>query len=177
MPNLEEHCKHTFKTYGVEGREIHQWLDNPSRKYAGRHREFRHDSETVKLVGDVFGKKYGRTLAENIALDHIMLDHKEEIQRRNIERAIDSTTKMTVDPFIKKIIDDFKVRKTKRSLSSLFDKWYPKNDDSSYLDCELCGNKGKYYRLYGITISPELRIRTCKKCKDELFELSEGRVG
>ena len=82
MPNLEEHCKSTLKHYGVEGRDIHAWLDEPSRQYAGTHRQFRHDSETVRLVGEVFGKKYGKSLAENIALDHIMLDHEEEIEKR-----------------------------------------------------------------------------------------------
>ena len=81
MPNLEGHCKRTLKRYGVKGRDIHEWLDKPSRKYAGTHRQFRHDTETIRLVGEVFGKKYGRSLAENIALDHIMLDHEEEIKK------------------------------------------------------------------------------------------------
>jgi hypothetical protein len=97
MPNLEEHCKHTFERYDVEGRDIHQWLDEPSRKYAGRHREFRHDSETVKLAGDLFGKKYGRTLAENIVLDHIMLDHKEEIQRRDEKSKVTESETISID--------------------------------------------------------------------------------
>jgi hypothetical protein len=82
MPNLEEHCKNTLKHYGVEGRDIHAWLDEPSKQYAGTHRQFRHDTETIKLVGEVFGKKYGKSIAENIALDHIMLDHEEEIKKR-----------------------------------------------------------------------------------------------
>ena len=82
MPNLEEHCKGTLKRYGVEGRDIHEWLDKPSRKYGGAHRQFRHDTETIRLVGGIFGKKYGKSLAENIALDHIMLDHEEEIKKR-----------------------------------------------------------------------------------------------
>ena len=86
MPNIEEHCSHTLKRYGVEGRDIHQWLDETSRKYTSGHRQFRHDTETIKLVGEIFGKNYGKGLAENIALDHIMLDHKEEIERRKEER-------------------------------------------------------------------------------------------
>jgi uncharacterized Zn finger protein (UPF0148 family) len=57
-------------------------LDEPCKVAGQGHRQFRHDSETVKLVGQIFGKKYGRELAENIALDHIMLDHKEEIRKR-----------------------------------------------------------------------------------------------
>jgi len=82
MPNLEEHCKRTQKRYGVEGRDIHEWLDTPSRKYGGAHRQFRHDTETIRLVGEIFGKKYGKSLSENIALDHIMSDHEEEIRKR-----------------------------------------------------------------------------------------------
>ena len=84
MPSLEEHCEMTLKRYGVEGRDIHTWLDEPSREYAASHRQFRHDSETVKLVGELFGKTYGASLAENIALDHIMVDHQEEIKNRGI---------------------------------------------------------------------------------------------
>jgi hypothetical protein len=84
MPDLEEHCKRTMNRYMVEGREIHSWLDDPSKKYASGHRQFRHDTETVKLVGQLFGKTYGRATAENIALDHIMVDHEEEIKNRNL---------------------------------------------------------------------------------------------
>ena len=86
MPNLEEHCRHTLRRYGVEGRDIHQWLDEPARRYASGHRQFRHDSETIKLVGEIFGEKYGAQSAENIALDHILTDHQEEIKRRNEEK-------------------------------------------------------------------------------------------
>lgn len=86
MPNLEEHCEHSLKRYGVDGRDIHQWLDESCRTYAQGHRQFRHDTETIKFVGKKFGEKYGRQLAENIALDHIMLDHREAIQRRNEEK-------------------------------------------------------------------------------------------
>jgi uncharacterized Zn finger protein (UPF0148 family) len=85
MPNLDEHCKHCLARYGVEGRDIHQWLDEPSKEYASSHRQFRHDTESVKLVGELFSKNYGRSLAESIALDHIMADHEEEIKNRNIQ--------------------------------------------------------------------------------------------
>jgi len=87
MPNFEEHCQHSFRKYGYRGEEIHRFLDKPSRKYGSSHREFRHDSETVKLCGKMFGEVYGsRTVAENIALEHIMLDHEEEIKNRNEEK-------------------------------------------------------------------------------------------
>lgn len=71
-----------MKRYGVEGRDIHSWLDEPSKEYATAHRQFRHDTETIRMVGEIFGKTYGKSLAENIALDHIMLDHEEEIKKQ-----------------------------------------------------------------------------------------------
>ena len=83
MPNLEEHCKHSLKRYGVEGRDIHIWLDEPSRHYAGIHREFRHDEKTIILVGKTFGKIYGEDKAQAIALDHIMADHEESLKKRS----------------------------------------------------------------------------------------------
>ena len=88
MPNLEEHCRRTLKRYGLEGRDVHAWLDEPSREYATAHRQFRHDTETIRLAGEIFGKVYGKSLAENIALDHIMVDHEEEIKRRNTTIAV-----------------------------------------------------------------------------------------
>ncbi|MCL5948935.1 MAG: hypothetical protein M1490_00460, partial [Candidatus Bathyarchaeota archaeon] len=82
MPNIEEHCGASFKEFKVEGRDIHAWLDEPCRVYAGLHRQFRHDTETIELVGKKFGEKYGVALAENIGLQHIMLDHKERIDKK-----------------------------------------------------------------------------------------------
>jgi len=82
MPNLEEHCKHSLKLYDVEGRDIHSWMDEPCRKFAGSHRQFRHDAETIELVEKLFGKKYGIPVAGNIAIDHIMLDHEETAKNR-----------------------------------------------------------------------------------------------
>jgi hypothetical protein len=77
MPNLEEHCKHSKDRYGVEGRDIHSWMDEPSIKFTGSHRQYRHDKEGLESVKDTFGEKYGRSVAGNIAMDHIDLDKKE----------------------------------------------------------------------------------------------------
>lgn len=79
MPNLKEHCNRTLKLYGTDGKEIHQWLDNPVKLCGRNHREFRHDTESVKLAGKIFAKKYGLAVAESIALDHIMMDHAKSI--------------------------------------------------------------------------------------------------
>jgi len=81
MPNLEEHCNHSKDRYSVEGRDIHIWLDEPCRIYAGNHRILRHDIETIELVGKIFGDKYGVTLAKNIASDHIYLDRIEKKEK------------------------------------------------------------------------------------------------
>lgn len=83
MPCHEEHCQDSLKKYGYRADDIHTWMDQPSKKWQGSHRQFRHDTETVKLAGDIFGKKYGRELAKNIALDHIMADHKEGLNQTN----------------------------------------------------------------------------------------------
>jgi hypothetical protein len=45
MPNLEEHCKRILKRYGVEGKEIPSWIDEPSTILATEHRIVMHDLE------------------------------------------------------------------------------------------------------------------------------------
>jgi hypothetical protein len=85
MPNLETHCLRSLKRHGVEGRDIHKWLDEPARRFSSNHRQFRHDAASIKIIMDLFGNSYGRDIAMNIALDHIRADHKEEI-RRNTKR-------------------------------------------------------------------------------------------
>ncbi len=102
MPSLEEHCKHTLKRFKVEGRDIHKWLDEPSRVYGGIHREFRHDEETIIIIGKLFGDLYGVDIAQAIALDHIIADHEEAIKKRN-----ERTTEQLVE------IKNYKVEKTK----------------------------------------------------------------
>jgi hypothetical protein len=79
--------------YNTDGRDIHLWLDQPSQHYAGAHREFRHDTETVRIVGELFGSKYGKAVAENIALDHIMADHEEDIRKRHEGDKVNSEDK------------------------------------------------------------------------------------
>lgn len=83
LPDHEEHCQHTLKRYNVRGDDIHSFIDEPSKLAGQGHRIYRHDTKTIKLVGEIFGGKYGREVAESIALDHITADHEEEIKRRN----------------------------------------------------------------------------------------------
>jgi hypothetical protein len=81
VPSRSVHVEHSLKRYGIAGEDIHAFIDEPVKVKGGKHREFRHDSETVKLVGKLFGGKYSVEVAENIALDHIMLDHEADIKR------------------------------------------------------------------------------------------------
>jgi hypothetical protein len=79
MPNLEEHCRHCLERFGVEGREIHKWIDEPSRYYGRAHREIRHDLETADYVAEEFGASCGegakgQYLAKLCYFDHIFLD-------------------------------------------------------------------------------------------------------
>jgi len=81
MPSLEEHCKHTGKRYGVEGRDINSWMDEPSQVAGGAHREFRHDLESLPIAIRIFESKYGAEMVENIFLDHLRADSKEMRKR------------------------------------------------------------------------------------------------
>lgn len=77
VPSLEEHCKHTGRRYGAEGRDIHSWMDEPSQVAGGSHREFRHDLESLPIAIRIFQSKYGAEMVENIFLDHLRADSKE----------------------------------------------------------------------------------------------------
>ena len=187
MPSLEEHCGHTLKRYGIEGREIHQWLDEPSRKHTSGHRQFRHDTETIKLVGKIFGEKYGREMAENIALDHIMLDHKEKIKRRKEEKRQQIYRGFTEEeredfysqpppPYFYRLYLELKKRRKKKTW---FGKtWFPLNENSSFWDCELCGKRAGRFLLIsklktvylprGQGFPPRDRIRVCSECRDKM---------
>ena len=79
MPNLEEHCRHCLERFGVEGREIHKWIDEPSRYYGRAHREIRHDLETADYIAEKFGVycgegAKGQYLAKLCYFDHVFLD-------------------------------------------------------------------------------------------------------
>jgi len=75
MPDHSEHCKRTRELYGVDGAEIHRWMDEPSQLYGSSHRWTRHD---LSLIPKKFIDKYGEELAKQIMLDHILLDRKGE---------------------------------------------------------------------------------------------------
>lgn len=72
MPNLREHCKHSESLYGVDGRDLHQWIDAPVLIEGPKHRKYRHapDIEIPKKFID----EYGSEMARNILIDHIILD-------------------------------------------------------------------------------------------------------
>ncbi len=185
MPNLEEHCTNTLKRYGKEGREIHRWLDEPSRKYTGNHRQFRHDTKTIKLAGKIFGEIFGQQMAENIALDHIMLDHKEGIERRSEEKLKQNRRGFTDEerkefysqpppPYSYRLYLELKKRQKKKTWFGTI--WFPLKENSSFWDCELCGKRVSRFlgisKLKTVYLShgafpPRNRIRVCSECKDK----------
>jgi len=77
MTRHEEHCQHTLKRYGITGDDIHKWMDEPSQISGASHRQFRHDLDSLPIAIDVFGKKYGAEMVENIFLDHLKADSEE----------------------------------------------------------------------------------------------------
>lgn len=73
MPNLKEHISRTRKRYGVDGKDIHEWIDEPKIIINSiKHRKYRHniDMQIPKFILD----KYGEELARNIIIDHILYD-------------------------------------------------------------------------------------------------------
>ena len=91
MPNNSVHRLRSLERYGVEGGDIHTWMDEPTKVYSADHRVFRHDSDWIPKF---FIDKYGEDLARNIMLDHIIYDNshqhpfkpeKETIGRSRIE--------------------------------------------------------------------------------------------
>jgi len=82
LPELEEHCKHTFKRYGIRGDDIHSWMDEPSQISGGSHRNYRHDLESLPIAIKMFEAKYGAEMVENIFLDHLKADSEESRKRK-----------------------------------------------------------------------------------------------
>ena len=84
MPNLEEHCKHSEKRYGIRGEEIHSWIDEPSQIAGGSHRDYRHDLSSLQTAIQLFSKLYGAEMVENIFLDHLKADSAENRKRNEV---------------------------------------------------------------------------------------------
>ena len=91
MPNLEDHCQHSEKRYGVRDEEIHSWRDEPSQLAGGSHRDYRHDLSSLQTAIQLFSKLYGAEMVENIFLDHLKADSAEHRKRaEEIEEGLHS---------------------------------------------------------------------------------------
>jgi len=82
LPQLEDHCKHSFKRYGIRGDDIHSWMDEPSQLSGGSHRTYRHDLESLPIAIKMFEAKYGAEMVENIFLDHLKADSEESRKQK-----------------------------------------------------------------------------------------------
>jgi len=86
MPDHEEHCLHSEKRYGVRGDDIHRWIDEPSQVAGGSHRDYRHDLDSLHTAIQMFGDEYGTEMVENIFLDHLRLDSREDRENKKIKK-------------------------------------------------------------------------------------------
>jgi len=85
MPDHEEHCLHSEKRYGVRGDDVHRWIDEPSQVAGGSHRNYRHDLDSLSTAIQMFGE-YGAEMVENIFLDHLLLDSREDRKNKEIKK-------------------------------------------------------------------------------------------
>ncbi len=77
MPDLNIHMEQSLFYYGYDFKELHQWIDDPSKLYAGSHRVVRHDIDDIKLVLEIFKDKVPekyRMFIRDAFLDHLILD-------------------------------------------------------------------------------------------------------
>ena len=72
MPNNKIHRIFTRRKYGVDGGDIHRWMDEPSQYLGPAHRILRH--EYSLWIPNVFIEKFGLSLAQAIVRSHIWLD-------------------------------------------------------------------------------------------------------
>jgi len=86
--NLEEHCSHSLTRYGVEGRDVHQWMDEPVKIYGFQHRKLRH---LIDKPPQFAIDKYGLILAQNIILDHLIADKLQPLKEKLPFKEFDQT--------------------------------------------------------------------------------------
>ena len=119
MPSLSEHYKHSFKRYGVEGKAIHKWLDEPALLYHGsNHHHFRHDLDTIDIAKFIFRQHYADKIIENIVLDHFYLDKIEEKKPKKGQPTTSSIIKHDIRLSI--IINELSKGKTIVEIAKLF---------------------------------------------------------
>jgi len=86
---------HTKKRYGVTGKNLHRWIDEPSLLLAGSHRKYRHDPNTELPL--IYIEEFGKERARDIHLDHLYLDKKNSRKK----------TKWRKKPDFYEFFDDF----------------------------------------------------------------------
>jgi hypothetical protein len=58
MPSIEKHVQKSLERTGKEYKEVHQWIDDPIKKYE------RHDFTKVLENAKMFEEKYGKEAAQ-----------------------------------------------------------------------------------------------------------------
>lgn len=85
MPKIEEHKQRSLDRYGVDGGDIHSWMDEPCAVSAGHHRKYRHDQKDFDVLPQSIKDKYGDKSLQ-IFLDHIVYDNDKSPTYHNKRR-------------------------------------------------------------------------------------------
>ena len=83
MPNLKIHCAISKKRTGFNFRELHEWIDNPTKKFKGKsydHRLEKHayNESDEKKIKEFWNKKKGRDWGDKAVVEwlfHIAIDN------------------------------------------------------------------------------------------------------
>ncbi|MCJ7633640.1 hypothetical protein MUP77_14780 [Candidatus Bathyarchaeota archaeon] len=87
---------HTKEIYGVEAVELHQWLDEPVKLLGPHHRDLRHDRLTLKNIPQKFIRELGERLAQDVIVDHFLLDKKPR-EKRSENSLLSGQQKQVID--------------------------------------------------------------------------------
>lgn len=69
MPSGKYHRKRSKELFGNEYAEVHQWMDEPCKKYGKTHRTFRHDKYALEYIENRWGQ-----VGREAAIQHIVDD-------------------------------------------------------------------------------------------------------
>jgi len=80
MPSLNVHCAVSRERTGFNFKELHQWIDEPYRKYGINHRIKRHsyNKEEAKIIREFWDDKLGMGWGDKAVVEwlfHISLDN------------------------------------------------------------------------------------------------------
>ena len=148
MPVLKKHCQRSLERYGTDGREIHSWMDEPVSVIGPTHRIYRHDRKDFKMLPLPIKQKYGKELALQIFLDHIIYDEETNSLSKNHSRwtkdEINILRRLELESINLKELARKGVKLLNRSEKSIYSKGTKLNlDPHEIRTCPECGTEFK----------------------------------